>query len=185
VARTFLIASWDHPDTQEGRPSTVRVGAVRSFMIAISDRPDIYRARRGGAPDDAGARCRALAPAGRRAATARDEQRPSTRGGPISASLRTAARRYRPWGRCPTGPGQRRNHGLWRKPFIFFNKLYKASADFFASSCKELEILTAWLKGQVARARWRQTSRGSQRGSASPRSPTTKAARICGLVGSA
>jgi hypothetical protein len=126
----------------------------------------------------------------RRAAPSTSPPGERTRGGPTSASLRTAARRCRPWGRCPAGPGQRRDHGLRRKPFIFFNKLYKASADFFARSCKELEILTAWLKGQVARARWRQSDVARiatrQRSSrAAPRSPTTKAARICDLVGSA
>lgn len=53
----------------------VRVGAARSFMITTSDQLDIYRARSAGAPDDAGARCRArpsveTLSAGRRAATA-------------------------------------------------------------------------------------------------------------------
>lgn len=182
MARTFLIASCDHPDTREGRPKTVRLGAVRSFMIAASDQFDIYRARRGGAPDDAGARCRARAPAWRTGQPGDARRRPHTRRARARGTVDELARRAnarRPdlrvaptrrgdaaLGRCPTGPGQRRDLGLWRKPFIFFNKLYKASADFFARSCKELEILTAWLKGQVARARWRQSSRADHNAAA-------------------
>lgn len=98
----------------------------------------VSRATRGDGPtrDERGARHR------RRAS-------PDLRVAPDSGE----ARRCRPWERCPTGRGQRRDLGLMRKPFLFFNKLYKASADFFATSCKEVEILTAWLKGQVARAR--------------------------------
>ena len=180
MARTLLIAICDHPDTREGQPSMVRVGAARSFMIATSDQLDIYRA-----PERRSAgRCRRPLPrarpsvetvsAGRRAATA-PHVTSAARGtvdalALTSASLRTAARRCRPWERCPTGRGQRRDLGLLRKPFLFFNKLYKASADFSATSCKEVEILTAWLKGQVARARWRRSSRGSQRGSVPSRS---------------
>ena len=88
-----------------------------------------------------------------------------------------------------TACGGWRRRGLRRKYFFFFIKPPKTYAGLFATSLKGLEILTVWLKGQVAHARLRQSTRAVLRVACrraarmSPRSRVSGAiARICSLV---